>query len=162
MTNVICHNGMRPKGGISAHSPDLDLSKVRTFEKRQELFNILHSEDACHSERLYLVGFLKSVGYSLEEICFLIDKEASWRDYDATMTYCQVRSIFRHETNDDETTTHISSQFLKEGEAPGNFLQKVSDSVHEKQYNPIDCRIGNTRITCHFKKCDLCKLKVSS
>lgn len=74
---------------------DPDLSKVRSFEKQQELLNVLHSEDPCHSERLWFVGFLKFAGYSLDEICALIDKEASWKDYDANMTYCQVSSVFR-------------------------------------------------------------------
>ncbi|MCZ7404882.1 MAG: hypothetical protein O8C67_08125 [Candidatus Methanoperedens sp.] len=75
--------------------PDSELSKIRSFKKRQELFNILHSEDACHYERLYLVGFLKYIGYSLEEICAIIDQEASWIDYDAKVTWLHVKSVFR-------------------------------------------------------------------
>ncbi|MCZ7401222.1 MAG: hypothetical protein O8C61_03270 [Candidatus Methanoperedens sp.] len=144
---------------MSSNSPDLDLSKVRSFEKRQELFNILHSEDACHYERLYLVGFLKFVGYSLEEICALIDKEASWCDYDATMTYCQVQSVFKSDGKDDEA---ISSQFRKEAEAAENPLQRVFIERSTDKYTPKICIIGNSRITCHYKKCDSCKLKVAS
>jgi hypothetical protein len=74
---------------------DRDLSKVISFEKRQELYNILHSEDADHYSRLWLTGFLKFCGYSIDEICAIIHHEACWADYDIRMTYCQVASVFR-------------------------------------------------------------------
>lgn len=74
---------------------DADLSKVISFEKRQELYNILHSEDPDHYSRLWLVGFLKFCGYSIEEICTIIHHEASWADYDDRTTWCQVNSVFR-------------------------------------------------------------------
>lgn len=86
---------MAEETGLSSHSVDIDLSRVRSFEKKQELLNILHSEHPDHYSRLWMVGFLRHVGYSQDEICALINKEASWSDYDATMTYCQVRSVFR-------------------------------------------------------------------
>lgn len=74
---------------------DADLSKVISFEKRQELYNILHSEDPDHYSRLWFVGFLKFCSYSIEEICAIIHHEASWADYDSRMTWCQVNSVFR-------------------------------------------------------------------
>ncbi|GFO95879.1 uncharacterized protein ig2599ANME_0060 [groundwater metagenome] len=74
---------------------DADLSKVISFEKRQELYNILHSEDPSHYERLWLAGFLKFCGYNIEEICAIIHHEACWSDYDPRMTWCQVNSVFR-------------------------------------------------------------------
>lgn len=99
---------------------DVDLLKVRSFDKRQDLYNILHSEDADHYSRLYLAGFLKFVGYSMEDVCNIIDRECSWEDYDARMTYNQVKSIFR---NND---TSISSQFTKVATMAGNTFQRVS------------------------------------
>lgn len=149
--------------GVSAqtHSVDLDLSKVRSFEKRQELFNILHSEHPDHYSRLYLVGFLNSVGYSLEEICALIDFEASWEDYDRTMTYCQVRSVFKPGAKDTEATTDLFLHGFEKGGTGEKTFTKVLSPVHaDDQYKPKACRIGNSRITCYFKKCDLCNLKV--
>jgi len=80
---------------ISSSSTDVDLSKVISFEKRQELFNILHSEDPDHYSRLWLTGFLKFCGYNLEEICAIIHNESCWANYDTSMTYCQVASVFR-------------------------------------------------------------------
>jgi hypothetical protein len=80
---------------ISSSKTDADLSKVISFEKRQELYNILHSEDPDHYSRLWLVGFLKFCGYGIEEICAIIQYEACWANYDTRMTYCQVASVFR-------------------------------------------------------------------
>lgn len=134
---------------------DYDLSRVRSFEKKQELLNTLHSEHPDHYSRLYLVGFLKSVGYSLEEICSIIDKEASWGDYDANMTYCQVRSIFKPGGKDNkEGSPFLHSPFEGVGVEvpPGGDLEGVSVA----DYKPIDCQIGNTHITCYFKKCANC------
>lgn len=174
--------------------------------------------------------------------------EASWGDYDATMTFCQVQSIFRPDAKDAGTTTGISSQVVsfapflyssnKEKEIVNKSVERekrnrvkyhtwvdyreyllnrhpkewygvfddsgvcckcgltVVDSfnlhVHHLSYVPVKtsfihagchnpeyhyteklrreeridkyapkiCIVGPTRITCYFKKCDDCKLKV--
>jgi len=80
---------------IALCKADIDLSKVISFEKRQELYNILHSEDPDHYSRLWFTGFLKYCGYSIDEICAIIHIEACWENYDARTTYCQVASVFR-------------------------------------------------------------------
>ncbi len=85
---------------ISSSKTDADLSKVISFEKRQELYNILHSEDPDHYSRLWLVGFLKFCGYSIGEICAIIHHEACWANYDTRMTWCQVNSAFRSRGHD--------------------------------------------------------------
>jgi hypothetical protein len=82
---------------------DLDLSKLISFEKRQELYNVLHSEDPDHYSRLWFVGFMKFCGYTADEICNIIHDEAAWSDYDARMTFLQVQSIFR--TGDRRSTS---------------------------------------------------------
>lgn len=74
---------------------DTDITKVISFEKRQEIFNVLHSQDASHYERLWATGFLKFVGYTADEICSIIHHEACWANYDTRTTYCQVASVFR-------------------------------------------------------------------
>ncbi len=99
--------------------PDVSLDRVRSFEKQQELLDVLHSEDPDHYSRLWLVGFLKFAGYSVDEICALIAVEACWTDYDARMTWCQVRGIF----HDQRSTLYISSRFEGVGAAPGGTLQ---------------------------------------
>lgn len=104
-------------------SVDCELSKVRSEEKRTELFNVLHGEDPDHYSRLWMVGFLKYVGYSLDEICDIIKIECCWSDFDESMTFCQVRSLFKGRNNN----IPISSQFRKEAEAAGNPFQRVSN-----------------------------------
>lgn len=102
------------KENIALKQYKSDLEKVYSFDKRQDLLNILHSEDPDHYQRLWLVGFLKHVGYSQEEICDIIDIECSWTDYDAVMTFNQVRSVFRGEQrgNMDISLQVVSSQLL--------------------------------------------------
>jgi len=84
--------------------PGVDLLKVVSFDKQTDLLNILHSDNPSHSQRLWLVGFLKFVGYSQEEICDIIHHGASWGDYDANMCFNQVRSVFKnHSTTNSKT-----------------------------------------------------------
>lgn len=142
-------------GDSHTHSIDTDLSRVRSFEKKQELFNTLHSEHPDHYSRLYLVGFLKFVGYSLEEICSIIDTEVSWEDYDRTMTYCQVRSIFK--PGEDGGTTQPFLNGFVEGVEGENTFTKVVSPFNEKL-----CIVGSVRVTCFFKMCDVCPLKVTT
>jgi len=104
-------------------SADDELSKVRSEEKRAELFNILHSEDPDHYSRLWLVGFLKFVGYSLYEVCAIIESEACWRDYDARMTWCQVKGMFNRHNN----TIPISTRLWEGSDSGGKpFHERVS------------------------------------
>jgi hypothetical protein len=134
------------------------LDRVRSFDKQTEVFNVLHSENACHNERLWFVGFLKFVGYSLDEICAIIAKDASWNDYEQKTTWLHVSSVFRSADRKHNGNSDVSLQFLKEGAAPENFLQKVFDSVHE--YSPKLCQQENTKVACYFKKCGSCPLQV--
>lgn len=124
------------KPGRSSHSIDTDLSKVSSFDKQSELLDVLHSGDPSHYQRLWLVGFLKFVGYSPEEICSIIDMEACWGDYDATMTYNQVQSVFRASGSN---TKGVSSQ-------RGSWL---NGDEWNKRYNKAFC-------TLHYVSCVEC------
>lgn len=84
---------------------DRDLSKVYSFERRQDIYNILHSEKPDHYSRLWLVGFMKFCGYSINEICSIIRYEASWANYDDRKTWCQVNSVFRSGRSMNISTT---------------------------------------------------------
>ena len=110
---------LAPISFISFGSVDNELSKVRSDVKRTELLDILHSEDPDHYSRLWMAGFLKFVGYTLEEICAIIDKEACWSGYDAKTTWCQLSSLFKRQHNNQT----ISSQFEGVGAAPGGTFQ---------------------------------------
>lgn len=111
----ICTNTNYKAGDSNTYSVDTELSKVRSPEKRRELFDVLHSEHPDHYSRLWMAGFLKSVGYTLEEICSIIDSEASWSDYDAKVTWLHVRSLWRGQKGYND----ISTQSY-EGGAGGN------------------------------------------
>lgn len=83
------------------------LFKIRNFEKQQDVLNILHGEDPDHYSRLWMAGFLKYVGYSLEEICDIIDGEANWNDYDARKTWCHVQSVFQEQRSNPAISSRL-------------------------------------------------------
>ncbi len=104
---------------------DIELSKVKSFEKRQELYNILHSENPDHYSRLWLTGFLKFCGYSIDEICSIIHDEACWSDYDRRTTWSQVSSVFKIRRSPGKPSGPCN---------PGASSSPVSD---EKRHNPL-------------------------
>lgn len=129
---------------------DPDLRLVRADEKRQEILNTLHSEDPDHYSRLWLVGFLRFVGYDETEVLDIIDKGNSWADYDSRITQRQVSSVFRKNAKRD-----IQEAVEGGTSRPVTVLSKrlVVD------FDPELCIIGNTRITCYYKKCERCPIK---
>jgi len=118
---------------------DVSLDRVRSPEKLQNLLNVLHSEDPDANSRLWLAGFLKFVGYSLDEICIIIDKEAAWSNYDAFVTYNQVRSIFRRHG--------IPGRGGRGTDSPGRAWIKHDDWVK---------RFGKRMCTLHYVSCIEC------
>lgn len=135
---------------IKAHLVDPELSKVRADEKRQDILNVLHSVDASHYERLWMVGFLRFVGYDEVDILDIIHKGTSWADYDPKMTQRQVTSIFRRNAKRD-------IQDAVKGGYDG--LVTVLSQRKIVDYEPIDCQVGRTRVVCYFKNCEKCPLK---
>jgi len=156
----LCHTNTHTPAA-SAH-PDISLDRVYSFERRQEIENILHSGDPDHYSRLWMVGFLKYVGYSLQEICDLIDQDCSWSDYDSNMTFAQVKSVFKPEAKSESLASSAEGRkmFLHRsgGDLKGNFLQEVP-LFRASQYDPIICKIGKATVTCYYKHCDKCHLK---
>lgn len=70
------------------------LSKVTSLKKQTELMDILLAFHPTHAERLWLVGFLKFVGYTEVEVVDLIHNHHDWDDYDEEETAYQVASVF--------------------------------------------------------------------
>lgn len=68
--------------------------RVWSKRKRHELLNILIDPNPSHERRLYLVGFLRHVGYEFREILEIIDWYNDWQDYDKAITAYHVYSIF--------------------------------------------------------------------
>lgn len=135
---------------IKAHLVDPDLSRVRADEKRIDILNILHSEHPDHYERLWLVGFMRFVGYDELEILDIIQKGNSWSNYDPKMTQRQVSSVFRKNAKKDI-----------QDDVRGGYEGSVTVLSKRKivNYDPEICQIGKTTVTCYFKGCERCPLK---
>ncbi|MGB7533000.1 MAG: hypothetical protein WA977_08530 [Halobacteriota archaeon] len=71
------------------------LAKIHSVKKLMDIHDILKAMHPLHAERLYLVGFLKYVGYSINEVCDLIDQFAEWEDYSQSATQYQVSTVFK-------------------------------------------------------------------
>jgi len=61
---------------------------------RGRLQGVLDDMWATHHQRLWFVGFLKSVGYSTDDVIEMIDSECKWAGYDPDVTRYQVESVF--------------------------------------------------------------------
>ena len=70
------------------------LNKIYSDKKAIEIQDILVAIHPTHFERLYLVGFLKHVGYSMGEVLDIIREEAHWNDYNSRLTEYQVGTVF--------------------------------------------------------------------
>lgn len=81
------------------------LNKINSDKKAIECANILDAGHPTHSERLWLVGFLKFCGYSMIEVIDLIEEHAQWADYNERTTVYQVGSIF-HQRPQVGTSKH--------------------------------------------------------
>jgi hypothetical protein len=75
------------------------LFKVYSPSKRTEILDILRAPNPTHYERLWLVGFLKYIGYSYEEVLQIIELLCEWSDYNPEITAYQVRSVFKIQRN---------------------------------------------------------------
>ena len=71
------------------------LAKIYSVKKLMGIHDILKAMHPLHAERLYLVGFLKYVGYSINEVCDLIDQFVEWEDYSQSTTQYQVSTVFK-------------------------------------------------------------------
>jgi len=71
------------------------LNKIQSIKKQLEIFDILQAIRPTHAERLWLVGFLKYIGYSFDEVIDIIDKHCEWGDYDADYTAYAVATVYK-------------------------------------------------------------------
>ena len=71
------------------------LNKVNSDKKALECAAILEASHPTHSERLWLVGFLKFCGYDMSEVLGIIREHCQWADYNERITSYQVSTVFR-------------------------------------------------------------------
>lgn len=86
------------------------LDKIKSQKKKFEVFDILQAMNPTHHERLWLVGFLKFVGYSSWEVCAIIDDHSAWTDYNAEITSYQVATIFKAKPQKTHSTAKRRSR----------------------------------------------------
>jgi len=72
----------------------LYLNKINSDKKAIECANILEAGHPTHSERLWLVGFLRYVGYTTIEVTDIIHDNCQWSDYNAAITSYQVGTVY--------------------------------------------------------------------
>ena len=73
--------------------------KLMPEKRYNEVMNILQKEEPTHYERLWVVGYLKWLGFTADEIMEIIDNHNNWLDYDRNITWYQICSVFKTKTN---------------------------------------------------------------
>jgi len=72
--------------------------KIMPEKRYNEVLNILQKEEPTHYERLWLVGYLKWLGFNADEVMDIIDKHNNWLDYKRNITWYQICSVFKTKT----------------------------------------------------------------
>jgi len=70
------------------------LNKINSDKKAMECADILEAGHPTHSERLWLVGFLKFCRYTMIEVIDIIREHAQWADYNEQKTSYQVGTVY--------------------------------------------------------------------
>lgn len=84
----------------------LYLNKVNSDKKAISCAEILHAVRPTHSQRLWLVGFLKFCGYTMPQVMDIIREHCHWSDYNERITAYQVGTIFHQRPQ--RTQNHIA------------------------------------------------------
>ena len=88
-------------------SVPLYLNKINSDKKAIECANIIEAGHPTHSERLWLVGFMKFAGYSMPEVLDIIHSHCHWTDFNDRITAYQVGTVF-HQRPKVGTSTVIN------------------------------------------------------
>ncbi len=97
------------------------LNKINSDKKAIECANILEACHPTHSERLWLVGFLKFCGYSMIEVLDIIHGHNQWMDYNERTTAYQVGTVFHQRPQ--RTQNHQTRQVRKWALSPVEALR---------------------------------------
>jgi hypothetical protein len=97
------------------------LNKVNSDKKAISCAEILDACRPSHSQRLWLVGFLKFCGYSMNEVLDIIRDYCEWSDYNERVTSYQVGTIFRQRPQ--RTQSHQTRQVRKWDLSPVEVLR---------------------------------------
>lgn len=92
-------------------SVPLYLNKINSDKKAIECANIIEAGHPVHSERLWVVGFLKFCGYSMTEVLDIIREHSEWADYNERITAYQIGTVFHQRPQ--RTQNHQTRQVRK-------------------------------------------------
>ena len=99
----------------------LYLNKINSDKKAIECAAIIEAGHPTHSERLWLVGFLKFCGYSMADVLDIIREQCQWADYNDRVTSYQVGTIFHQQPQ--RTQSQISRKPRKSDLTPVEVLR---------------------------------------
>jgi DNA primase large subunit len=97
------------------------LNKVNSDTKAIACAAILEACRPTHAQRLWLVGFLKYVGYSMPEVMGIIQGYCHWTDYNERVTAYQVGTIFHQRPQ--RTQNHAAPRPRKWSLSPVEILR---------------------------------------
>lgn len=80
------------------------LNKINSDKKATECANIIEAGHPMHSERLWLVGFMKFCGYSMIDVLDIIHEHCQWADYDMQITAYQAGTVFHERPQRTQNT----------------------------------------------------------
>ena len=99
----------------------LYLNKINSDKKAIECAAILDAGHPTHAERLWLVGFLKYIGYAMAEVTGIIHDNCQWADYQEHITRYQVGTIYGRYPQ--RTTNHAAPRVRKWDLSPVEVLR---------------------------------------
>ena len=75
---------------------DMLSKKVHYSGQRMKIIDVLLSPGPDHHSRLWAMGFLCYVGFTVQEIVNIIENHSKWTDYNRSKTEYQVRWLNNH------------------------------------------------------------------
>ena len=97
------------------------LNKINSDKKAIECATILEAVRPSHSERLWLVGFMKYAQYTMTEVLDIIQEHCHWSDYNERVTAYQVATVFHQRPQ--KTQNHSASRPRKWSLSPVEVLR---------------------------------------
>lgn len=71
----------------------LELNRIFSEKKRNQIFEILHDTNFTHNQFLWLCGFLLHTGYSEGDIFHIIKRLNKWDKFDSKEVRYQLRNL---------------------------------------------------------------------
>jgi len=114
------------------------LDKIFSLRKQLQVFDILQAPRPTHEERLWLVGFLKYVGYSQLQVFDIVDKHGQWSDYNATITDYQIATVFNSHHTPGNHETHRAHRRARKWDLPRLEVRRIQVARSDAMNRSLD------------------------